>query len=334
MAHLYKSRLQTYAQKRNIAFPMYACETQGPPHARLFKAQVTIDGKTYDGPEFCTTLKDAEHAAAKVALMALSPDGAQEDDCLYKSLLQELAQKKGLLLPVYDTNRTGPAHLPCFVSTVEVAGERYVGQEARTKKQAEMNAAKAAYATLTEGGPRANNAAAISDTRMVGTSSLGSTSLQTVETQKSEPTLMTTTSNMQATINNQASYSAVNETEKAGYLDLKNFQDVIEKHKMTFPAVAISQSQSKATPNVDIAKLSIRQENLVMQAGEGSSSDGKKSQSFSVTASNPLMDSGSVRSYSTKIVIRPHVQGMTYDGPIKVSDDEWVAMEVNVYENP
>lgn len=150
MAHLYKSRLQNYAQKKNITFPVYSCEMQGPPHARLFKARVTLDGTTFEGPEFCTTLKDAEHAAAKVAFMALSPDGTQEvwflnfmlslfifisltslfltvcvliqDDCLYKSLLQELAQKKGLLLPVYATNRTGQPHMPCFSSTVEIAG--------------------------------------------------------------------------------------------------------------------------------------------------------------------------------------------------------------------
>lgn len=78
MAHLYKNRLQNYVQKRNISFPVYSCETQGPPHARLFKAHVTIDGNTYEGPEFCTTLKDAEHAAAKVAFMVLSPDESQQ----------------------------------------------------------------------------------------------------------------------------------------------------------------------------------------------------------------------------------------------------------------
>ncbi|KAL4592782.1 hypothetical protein LXL04_005787 [Taraxacum kok-saghyz] len=38
----------------------------------------SIDGATFKGPECCSTLKDAEHAAAKVAFMALSPDGTQE----------------------------------------------------------------------------------------------------------------------------------------------------------------------------------------------------------------------------------------------------------------
>ncbi|KAL4561385.1 hypothetical protein LXL04_033551 [Taraxacum kok-saghyz] len=122
MAHLYKSRLQNHVQKKNIAFHVYTCEMQGPPHSRLFKACVTIDGATFKGPEFCSTLKDAEHAAAKVAFMALSPDGTQEDDSLYKSLLQEHSQKKGLPLPVYATNRTAQPHIPSFASTVEIGG--------------------------------------------------------------------------------------------------------------------------------------------------------------------------------------------------------------------
>ncbi|KVI00916.1 hypothetical protein Ccrd_020821 [Cynara cardunculus var. scolymus] len=124
---------------------------QGPPHSFLFKARVTIDGVMYEGPEFCTTLKDAEHTSAKVSFTSLSPDGAKEDDCLYKSLLQELAQKKGLVLPVYATNRDGPPHMPSFASTVQIAGKCFMGQEARTKKQAEMNVAIVAYTNLNEG---------------------------------------------------------------------------------------------------------------------------------------------------------------------------------------
>lgn len=403
MAHLYKSRLQNYAQKRNVAFPTYACEMQGPPHCRLFKASVTIDGNTYVGPEFCSTLKDAEHAAAKVALLALSPDGAQEDDCLYKSLLQELAQKRGLPLPLYTTNRSGQPHVPSFGSTVQIAGECYVGQEARTKKQAEMNAAKVAYNALIEGGPRANSSGTSSSIHMAGTSSSGSHSLQTVQTpkngpnlipttttssnmhmvgtssvgshslqmvstHKNGPTLVTTTgaprannsatfsnmhmvgtssvgshtlqtqenevnSKMQTTINNEAKLKIAQEAVKGGgYLDLKNLQDVIDKHAMTLPPVVTHQSQPKPTLNAaDFQKLSIGREISVPQAGEGSSSNGKKVHiSFNDTTSK--IGLGGARPQATKIVIRPHVAGMTYDGLIKVSDDEWVAMQVTVDE--
>ncbi|PWA40674.1 Double-stranded RNA-binding [Artemisia annua] len=481
MAHLYKSRLQNYAQKRNVAFPTYTCEMQGPPHCRLFKASVTIDGNTYVGPEFCSTLKDAEHAAAKVALLSLSPDGAQEvcflelfhfcDDCLYKSLLQELAQKRGLPLPLYTTNRSGQPHVPsfgstvqiageCYVgqeartkkqaemnaakvaynalieelaqkrglplplyttnrsgqphvpsfgSTVQIAGECYVGQEARTKKQAEMNAAKVAYNALIEGGPRANSSSTSSNIHMAGTSSSGSHSLQTVQTPKNGPTLVPTTSaprangsatssnmhmvgtssvgshnlqtvhkngptlvttagapgannsatfsnmhvvgtcsvgshslqtqenevnsKMQTAINNEAKLKIAQEAVKGGgYLDLKNLQDVIDKHTMTLPPVVPHQSQPKPMLNAaDFQNLSIGRENFVPLAGEGSSSNGQKVHiSFNDTTSK--IGLGGARPQATKIVIRPHVAGMTYDGPIKVSDDEWVAMQLNVDE--
>ncbi|XP_071690538.1 uncharacterized protein [Rutidosis leptorrhynchoides] len=365
MAHLYKSRLQNYAQKRNIPFPTYACEMQGPPHARQFKANVTIDGNVFHGLEFCSTLKDAEHAAAKVAIMSLSPDGEQEDDCLYKSLLQELAQKKGLHLPVYSTDRTGLPHIPCFTSTVRIKDECFVGQDARTKKQAEMNAAKVAYNALAQGGPRANNAigpnanittgtgasiaigprangtgannaTTVSNVHTVGTSSLKSSCLQTVSPKKIEPTLVPPTSKMQTTINDQTTLSVENESEKTeGYLDLKNFQNAIERHSITSVPAVFHQSQPKATPNVtdNFAKLSIQRENIVTQADKALGANGKVIQpSINEATSNSVVDSSPARPHSTKIVIRPHVPGMTYDGPIHVSDDEWVAMKVNVYE--
>ncbi|PON41555.1 Double-stranded RNA-binding domain containing protein [Trema orientale] len=103
----------------------------------------------YESPEFFPTLKEAEHAAAKVALMSLSPDGVQKDDyAFYKNLLQELVQKEGFRLPTYNTNRQGEAHCPVFVSIVEIEGEHFRGEEEKTKKHAEMSAAKAAYDAL------------------------------------------------------------------------------------------------------------------------------------------------------------------------------------------
>ena len=74
----------------------------------------------------------------------------QDNSGLYKNLLQELVQKEGFSLPVYNTNRFGEVHVPIFVSTVEIEGEVFKGHEERTKKQAEMNAAKIAYTSLKE----------------------------------------------------------------------------------------------------------------------------------------------------------------------------------------
>ncbi|PON49121.1 Double-stranded RNA-binding domain containing protein [Parasponia andersonii] len=103
----------------------------------------------YESPEFFPTLKEAEHAAAKIALMSLSPDGVQKDDyAFYKNLLQELVQKEGFCLPTYNTNKQGEAHCPVFVSTVEIEGKDFRGEEEKTKKHAEMSAAKAAYDAL------------------------------------------------------------------------------------------------------------------------------------------------------------------------------------------
>ncbi|KAM5578184.1 hypothetical protein ABKV19_008482 [Rosa sericea] len=147
--HLHKNQLQRYAQKRNLILPVYSCEREGPPHAARFKCTVTIDGKTYQGQEFLPTLKDAEHAAAKVALISLLPNGVQEDDSgLYKNLLQELIQKEGQHVPLYSTRTSGEPHMLTFVSTVEIGGESFTGEVARSKKLAEVSAAKVAYNTL------------------------------------------------------------------------------------------------------------------------------------------------------------------------------------------
>ncbi|KAJ6763139.1 hypothetical protein OIU79_023807 [Salix purpurea] len=148
MQHLFKSQLQTYAQKRNFALPVYSCERVGPSHASRFTCKVTVNGHTFESLESFPTLNKAEHAAAKAALMSLLPNGVDEDGFGYKNLLQELAQREGCGLPTYSTNKSGEAHIPTFTSTVEIEGEIFTGQGAKTKKQAEMSAAKTAYTAL------------------------------------------------------------------------------------------------------------------------------------------------------------------------------------------
>lgn len=157
MQHLYKNKLQNFAQKKNLTLPVYTCERDGPPHASRFRCKVEIDGKTYESPEFHATLKDAENAVAKVALLSSCQDGVQEDSGLYKNLLQEMAQKKGLGLPVYSTSQSGEIHVPVFVSTVKIGEANFEGEQSRTKKQAEMSAAKAAYMSIKEGKSSSTN---------------------------------------------------------------------------------------------------------------------------------------------------------------------------------
>ncbi|KAI3869638.1 hypothetical protein MKX03_011835 [Papaver bracteatum] len=153
LQYLHKSQLQIYAQKRNLSLPIYSCVREGPPHNTYFKAIVTVDGQTFESPEFFRTLKEAEHAASRVALTSLMRDGnssLEDESGFYKNFLQEFLRKEGLPLPTYKTKSCGSPHLPTFQSTVEVGTDVFEGIAARTKKQAEMNAAKVAYSHLKE----------------------------------------------------------------------------------------------------------------------------------------------------------------------------------------
>ena len=72
----------------------------------------------------------------------------KDETGIYKNLLQETAHRAGLNLPVYTTIRSGPGHVPIFTCTVELAGMNFTGEPAKTKKQAEKNAAIAAWSAL------------------------------------------------------------------------------------------------------------------------------------------------------------------------------------------
>lgn len=72
----------------------------------------------------------------------------QDETGVYKNLLQEIAQRVGAPLPQYTTYRSGLGHLPVFTGTVELAGITFTGEPAKNKKQAEKNAAMAAWSSL------------------------------------------------------------------------------------------------------------------------------------------------------------------------------------------
>jgi len=72
----------------------------------------------------------------------------QDETGVYKNLLQEISQRVGAPLPSYTTFRTGLGHLPVFTCTVELAGITFTGEPAKNKKQAEKNAAMAAWSSL------------------------------------------------------------------------------------------------------------------------------------------------------------------------------------------
>jgi hypothetical protein len=72
---------------------------------------------------------------------------------VFKSRLQEYAQKAGLPTPVYETIKEGPSHEPSFRSTVVVNDVRYdslVGF--LNRKAAEQSAAEVALMELAKSG--------------------------------------------------------------------------------------------------------------------------------------------------------------------------------------
>ncbi|XP_022741922.1 double-stranded RNA-binding protein 2-like [Durio zibethinus] len=154
--YMFKNQLQELAQRSCFNLPSYACIREGPDHAPRFKASVSFNGEIFESPSYCHTLRQAEHSAAEVALNILSARGPSrsltarvlDETGIYKNLLQETAHRAGLNLPVYTTVRSGPGHVPIFTCTVELAGMNFKGDPAKTKKQAEKNAAIAAWSAL------------------------------------------------------------------------------------------------------------------------------------------------------------------------------------------
>ncbi|KAF8392546.1 hypothetical protein HHK36_022891 [Tetracentron sinense] len=153
---MYKNQLQELAQRSCFNLPSYACIREGPDHAPRFKATVNFNGENFESPTFCTTLRQAEHAAAEIALNMLSQRGPSralaarvlDETGVYKNLLQETAHRAGLNLPIYTTVRSGPGHVPIFSCTVELAEMSFAGEPAKTKKQAQKNAAMTAWSAL------------------------------------------------------------------------------------------------------------------------------------------------------------------------------------------
>lgn len=153
---MYKNQLQELAQRSCFSLPSYTCFREGPDHAPRFKATVNFNGETFETPQYCSTLRQAEHSAAEVALNSLSHRGPShslaarilDETGVYKNLLQEIAQRVAAPLPQYTTFRSGLGHLPVFTGMVELAGITFTGEPAKNKKQAEKNAAMSAWNSL------------------------------------------------------------------------------------------------------------------------------------------------------------------------------------------
>lgn len=66
----------------------------------------------------------------------------------WKTSLQELTASEGLGVPEYQVEESGPDHQKSFQAVVRVAGETYGSGEGRSKKEAEQQAAEAAWVAI------------------------------------------------------------------------------------------------------------------------------------------------------------------------------------------
>jgi len=82
----------------------------------------------------------------------------------WKTSLQELAASRGLGVPEYRVSEEGPDHAKVFAARVLLSGAARGTGSGRTKKEAEQNAAAAAYTTLQDGGVKTDDASAPKDT--------------------------------------------------------------------------------------------------------------------------------------------------------------------------
>ena len=68
----------------------------------------------------------------------------------WKTSLQELTAARFLGVPEYRVEESGPDHQKSFRATVRVAGRTYGAGEGRSKKEAEQQAAEAAYTAISQ----------------------------------------------------------------------------------------------------------------------------------------------------------------------------------------
>ncbi|XP_052188179.1 double-stranded RNA-binding protein 1-like [Diospyros lotus] len=151
--YLFKSRLQEYVQKVGLPSPVYETIKEGPSHVPSFRSTVIVNDVRYDSLPGFFHRKAAEQSAAEVALRELGNNGKLKECIsqpahetgLCKNLLQEYAQKMNYGIPSYKCQKEKkPGNVHFFSCSIEIGGIKYIGSAARTKKEAEISAARTA----------------------------------------------------------------------------------------------------------------------------------------------------------------------------------------------
>ncbi|XP_071737654.1 double-stranded RNA-binding protein 8-like isoform X2 [Rutidosis leptorrhynchoides] len=176
--YVFKSRLQEYAQKAGLTTPTYHTIKEGPSHQPVFRSSVVINEKTYDSLTGFLNRKASEQSAAEVALIEISKSGATDiivshpihETGLCKNLLQEYAQKMNYAIPSYVcTSDATKGRDSLFSCTVDIGGIKYIGTAAKTKKEAELKAARTALLAIQMSAPEPNEKPETSDTDSIYT---------------------------------------------------------------------------------------------------------------------------------------------------------------------
>ncbi|KAM7249995.1 hypothetical protein ACFE04_021878 [Oxalis oulophora] len=152
-----QSRLQEYAQKVGISTPVYETIKEGPSHEPFFRSTVIVNDVRFESLPGFMNRKAAEQSAAEIALMELKKSGQIDESTsqplhetgLCKNLLQEYAQKLNYAVPVYECRKEDmPGRCTMFSCVLDIGGIQYIGAAARTKKEAEIKAARTALLAI------------------------------------------------------------------------------------------------------------------------------------------------------------------------------------------
>lgn len=152
----WKTRLQEFTQKASIPLPVYETSNEGVPHAPLFQSRVWVDGICFISSNTFSNRKMAEQDAAKLAFICtvqkVKEEGyslIRESTVFCKMIVNEYALKMGWTAPTYTMNESN-APIPTFISSLVLNGVAYVGDVARSKKEAEQSAARSAILSILE----------------------------------------------------------------------------------------------------------------------------------------------------------------------------------------
>ncbi|XP_076901570.1 double-stranded RNA-binding protein 4-like [Bidens hawaiensis] len=129
---MYKSLLNQHTQKLKKPPPIYQTLNEGPEHQPRFRSTVWLDGVSYTSSNTFHQRKASEMDVSKLAYIA--------DKTFCKSIIAEFVAKKSLEKPVYETTQLEA--VPAFRSNLVFNGRTYLGESAKSKKEAEQSVAR------------------------------------------------------------------------------------------------------------------------------------------------------------------------------------------------